>query len=829
MQNREHNMACAENQYYIDKTSAMEKGIEVFPSIYIEGAAASGKTTAVKMLLARHPEVRPLIFDMREKQNPEEFGRELQELSGQMESGCWFIFENLDKLSADGAGKIIADFIFRMPGRCRAILTGRERPGEELLALLWKRKMELFPQEILLFTKEEVRRLVEETESTLNPEKLYEITGGWAGCVDLMIRLSRMNAMCGKTRMEVEELRRSYEVETYIREEILGSLSEEEQEMMRRAAVCSWLDGRICREVWGYWDAEELLERLERKGLLTHSRRKKQWKIAPLFKQNLLADEGQQVPHDGLHRHLGQWYEMHGFLKAALEHLKRSGDEMLYRTCMAEHYEQIPFLGIPYGEVMQWREKTPEICYLRGMYCYSRQDFKGLDREISRVEKWEISRENAMEPQDRGWICRREILLNLYFVKPDFSLDGWMDMLAAESEKAEENMPDGEWTGFRIYSVLGNSYTFLCGLRDLSGLFACAKKEENRKARIWRNNLGEEEWKCYQMARMDYYLETERKDAVSREDWEVLESDFPEGPQNSEWRFDLARLYLMDKLQRIEPERESTERVRALGEILVHEENIVCVKSAEALLGLYSPWRQETEKLTQWLRYSEDEAKAEVTEENYMILCCLAKGYLFLNQYDRAGKILKRLIPYLQTYRRMRLLAELLFQQAVISWEGGRHSQALQYMIESFLVTGESRYVGFYAGYGKKGKEVFEAYIEWMKANSPEGWHRKKKYHYGNVLRMPWADYLGVILRCMKREARNSQLLPDEMMEERLTMMETIILQSIGRGLTNAEICEELNLKLPTVKSHIYSLYKKLGANSRVQAILKGKEMGILD
>ena len=150
-------------------------------------------------------------------------------------------------------------------------------------------------------------------------------------------------------------------------------------------------------------------------------------------------------------------------------------------------------------------------------------------------------------------------------------------------------------------------------------------------------------------------------------------------------------------------------------------------------------------------------------------------------------------------------------------------------MIESFLVNGESRYVGFYASYGKRAKNVMDAYIEWQRANSPEGWHRKKKYNYGNVLRMPTEDYLEVILRCIRREVRGSRGFLDEIQGERLTMMETIILQDIGRGLTNAEICEELNLKLPTVKSHIYNLYKKLGVDNRVQAVLKGKENGILE
>ena len=149
-------------------------------------------------------------------------------------------------------------------------------------------------------------------------------------------------------------------------------------------------------------------------------------------------------------------------------------------------------------------------------------------------------------------------------------------------------------------------------------------------------------------------------------------------------------------------------------------------------------------------------------------------------------------------------------------------------MIESFLYSENARYVRFYTEYGKSGRDVLNAYVEWMKQNSPEGWHRKKKYNYGNVRRMPKEDYLELILRTAKKRCIAVPEIVQKTPEEHLTMMETVILGAIGKGKSNAEICEELNLKLSTVKSHIYSLYRKLGVKNRMQATLKGKEMGIL-
>lgn len=547
-------------------------------------------------------------------------------------------------------------------------------------------------------------------------------------------------------------------------------------------------------------DAADTLERLERKGLFLQEENR--WREAPLFRENIrkmVEENGRGTGSEGFWKHLGTWYEQHGALKEALACYLRLEDENAYRAAVTANYDKIPFLEMSYDRVAEWTEESPQICYLRGMYCYTKQNMEGLEREIRKLEKLAENGESV-----------QEILLNLYYVKPDISLDTWLERLEAYGTGGQT---------FRLYNIIGNSYTFLCGLRDLSGLFACAKKEENRKARIWKEYLGKEEWDIYLLAQLDYYLMTERKDAVKDENWEVLYRK----EERASGQMRLVRMYLFCKMQ-------SSEEMEKLEEGLIREESRGCAQNAEAISNLYSPWRGEQQKFVRWVYDSEREKEENVTEENYAVLGCKAKGYLLLNQHTRAEKIVSELIDHLRFYRRTRFLAEVLFQQALIHWEEDRKKDALRSLLESFTVGGACRYVQFYADYGKKGNELLEEYVRWRNGNLPKRQHQnKKKYNYGNVLRMPMEEYLEVLLRISRRVARNYPDLQEESVEEKLTMMETLIFQSISRGMTNAEICEELNLKLPTVKSHVYNLYKKLGAGSRVQAILKGKELGILN
>lgn len=65
-------------------------------------------------------------------------------------------------------------------------------------------------------------------------------------------------------------------------------------------------------------------------------------------------------------------------------------------------------------------------------------------------------------------------------------------------------------------------------------------------------------------------------------------------------------------------------------------------------------------------------------------------------------------------------------------------------------------------------------------------------------------------------------------LEANISARELEVLELLAKGFSNAEIGEQLFVSTNTVKTHVSSIFSKLGAGKRVQAIEKARALGII-
>lgn len=72
------------------------------------------------------------------------------------------------------------------------------------------------------------------------------------------------------------------------------------------------------------------------------------------------------------------------------------------------------------------------------------------------------------------------------------------------------------------------------------------------------------------------------------------------------------------------------------------------------------------------------------------------------------------------------------------------------------------------------------------------------------------------------------RLVPNRPERGPLTRREHEVLQCLAEGRTSQEIAAELFISLKTVKNHLGSIYSKLDAHNRTQAVLSGMRLGLV-
>ena len=449
----------------IDKTSTIEEALPGHLVIVLSGMHGVGKKTAVRMLLQKHPEVNAVFCnaeDLRDKSAP-----------GRRKEGTvnWYLIRNAeDRRCGDLKGELL-QFIRHMQREDRIFLAVDGIVPPCLLELVWNGMAAVILPETFWFSEGEVYRYLKLCRSRLDCREVFRITGGWAGCAAMLVRLEQQLGEGWSAR----ELASRYEVRRYIRTQIAAVLTQRERKVLTERVPFPRLSEELAVLLWTEWD-KETEDSLLVRGAMRFVPGQKCWHVHPALRAGIDESWDRSVLLRAV-----EWYEKNGYVQDALECTAQMHDTEEYRDCLVRNYDRISFLT--YDKV--WEEKDlemPEFFYLEWMDSCLRQDFARMEELRPKMER-----------------LPAEIFLNASYVDSRISTGQWMELLREKT---------GKGSPVRLYYMIGETVSCLSGIRDLSDLFACGSRKREEYRQLWEERLTPDCRQFYELARQEYELQT---------------------------------------------------------------------------------------------------------------------------------------------------------------------------------------------------------------------------------------------------------------------------------------------------------------------------------
>jgi LuxR family transcriptional regulator, maltose regulon positive regulatory protein len=243
-------------------------------------------------------------------------------------SPVWLVLDDVHLLTDQEAVGSLAQLARRASADLHLVLASRSDPPIGIPRLRVEGRLRELRGDDLAFTVEETAAYLEREGLGLpstSVRSLQQRTEGWAAGVRIAaLALSASDDRCALVERFGGD---DHAVADYLVSEVLANLGEDEHRFLLRTSVCSALRVDLARELSGREDAGAVLEALERDQVFTRrqGRTREVYRYHELLRTYLLAElrQADRVTEQELHRTAAAWHAANGETLQAIEHLVR--------------------------------------------------------------------------------------------------------------------------------------------------------------------------------------------------------------------------------------------------------------------------------------------------------------------------------------------------------------------------------------------------------------------------------------------------------------------------------------------------------------------------
>ncbi len=739
--------------------------------------------------------------------------------------------------------QIVAFLLEHQPPQMHLVISTREDPPLPMARLRARDQMTEVRERDLRFTGEEAAAFLRQTMGlTLSAEAVEALearTEGWiAGLQLAALALQKeedsaegfIAAFTGDDRYIMD----------YLIAEVLGRLPERTRTFLRETAILDRLSPSLCDAVTGREDSRVILEQLETSNLflITLDNRREWYRYHRLFAEMLRLTLGRER-QARLHQRAMQWYEAHRFTSQAIQHA------LAYGQASGDLDDAERLIGLAAARtigrgalttVRGWLDALPDECIRsRPELAISKGWLLSIDGEMAQAEEYASAAETALQGVEEQPDARRgELLLLRGFI----ALLGHQDYTQATrlATDALELLPedDAYWRVIALW-VMAEAQERTGPVTHAIDSFRQAQRvghalgdqaftvtvDQALAAALNHHGQRREAVRVCEEALARYTDDRGRVAPLAGLILSFLGTLYYEANQ-----LDLARQYLDQGLEYagqfgiaayLVPAHGFRARMLyAVGEVDAALKSLHLAQQAAGRTGVTSTsWllaheadlRLRQGDLSFALYWAESAGLSPDDTPDYLQLdshLAFARLLLARKRLDEARRWLARQESFIRERGLNRWLITVSILQSLVEERSGEHKAACELLSRAVGIAAPEAYIRAFLD---EDSQVLTLLPDIRQA-APRFVDELLIHSYGQP----------------PARGRTPQPLVEPLSERELE-----VLDLIAGGLSNAEIAARLFIAVGTVKRHINNIYGKINVTSRTQAIVKARELRLID